>query len=57
MYVIYGWHVKVYANDIVPKEGILLDRKGVRHVDYLSGGVDSGVPVAAVDLEQILETQ
>ncbi len=57
MYVIYGWHVKVYANDIVPKEGILLDRKGVRHVDYLSGGVDPGVPAAAVDLEQILETQ
>ena len=24
---------------------------------YLSGGLDSGVPAAAVDLEQILETQ
>lgn len=58
------WYVKVYANDIrrpsqfiVLEEDILSDRKGARHVDYLSSGMGYGVPAAAVDLGQVLGTQ
>jgi hypothetical protein len=38
------------------EEDILLDRKGARHVLYLSSGMDYGVHAAAVDSGQILET-
>ena len=40
------------------KEGdIPLDRKGARHVHYLSSGTDFGVRAAALDLGRALETQ
>jgi hypothetical protein len=59
----YGWRVKVYANDIklsshltVWEEDILLDRKDASHVRYLSSGMDCGARAAAVDSGQILET-
>ena len=59
----YGWHVKVYVNDIklsshltVWEEDILLDKKDARHVRYLSSGMDCGVHAAAVGSGQILGT-
>jgi hypothetical protein len=42
---------------MVPEGDILLDRKGVRRVSYLSSGTDYGVHAAAVGLGQTLGTQ
>ena len=39
------------------EEDILRDRKGVRHVDYLSSGMDYGVHVAVLGSGQIREKQ
>jgi len=38
------------------EEDILLDRKGARHVLYLSSGMDYGVHAAVLGSGQILET-
>jgi hypothetical protein len=61
----FGWRVKVYANDIrlsrpltvLEEEDILLDRKDVRYARYLSSGMDCGAHAAAVGSGQILGTQ
>ncbi len=39
------------------EDDIMLDRKDVRCVDYLSNGMDCGAHVAAVDSGQTLRTQ
>lgn len=33
-----------------------MDKSGVRYVGYFSSGVDYGVPVVDIDLEESLET-
>ncbi|MFL6510542.1 MAG: hypothetical protein ACJ700_05075 [Nitrososphaera sp.] len=64
--MVYGWCVKVCPFDIrlssrstllQEEEDILLDRKGARHVNYLSGEMGFGVHAVAANSDQILGTQ
>jgi hypothetical protein len=42
---------------MVVEDDILLDRKGVQYVSYLSSGMDYGVPAAVVGSGQTQRTQ